>query len=144
VPDIKMLVAIACEPRDVFPHIAGATGFANWWSDDIVMRAGGEVEIGMRDRTLVYRLRPETMVMPARAAWTAETGAEWSGTSLLFDLAPDGGGTRLLFSHSGWARVSELFLSTTALWGALLFRLKETAERGTPTPLFRRTSPTPR
>jgi hypothetical protein len=143
-PDIKMLVPIACEPRDVFPRIAGATGFASWWSDDIVMRSGGEVEIRMPDRNLVCRLRPETMVMPARAAWSAEAGSEWSGTSLLFDLAPDSGGTRLLFNHSGWSKMSELYLMTTALWGALLFRLKEVSEQKAAAPLFHRASAAPR
>jgi uncharacterized protein YndB with AHSA1/START domain len=140
-PEIRMLISIAREPRDVFGLVAGATGFTSWWSEDITLKSDGAIEVGMADRSQVYRLRPETMVMPARAAWLVETGAEWAGTSLVFDLTPDESGTRLLFSHLGWAKATDHYLEATAMWGALLFRLKEAAENGTEHPLFSRASP---
>ncbi|HET9605383.1 MAG TPA: hypothetical protein VFO96_13915 [Gemmatimonadales bacterium] len=140
-PDIRLLISIARGSRDVFGLVAGATGFTSWWSDDIALKSDGAIEVGMADRAQVYRLRPETMVMPARAAWMVETGAEWAGTSLVFDLTPDESGTRLLFTHAGWGRTSDVFLESTAMWGALLFRLKEAAENGTEHPLFSRASP---
>ena len=140
-PDIRLLISIAREPRDVFSLVAGATGFTSWWSDDVSLKSDGAIEVGVADRAQVYRLRPETMVMPARAAWMVETGAEWSGTSLVFDLTPDESGTRLLFAHMGWDRMSDVFLESSAMWGALLFRLKAAAENGAEYPLFSRASP---
>jgi hypothetical protein len=140
-PDIRLLISIAREPRDVFSLVAGATGFTSWWSDDVSLKSDGAIEVGVADRAQVYRLRPETMVMPARAAWMVETGAEWSGTSLVFDLTPDESGTRLLFTHMGWDRMSDVFLESSAMWGALLFRLKAAAENGAENPLFSRASP---
>jgi uncharacterized protein YndB with AHSA1/START domain len=140
-PDIRLLISIAREPRDVFSLVAGATGFTSWWTDDVTLRSDGAIEVGMADRTQVYRLRPETMVMPARAAFMVVTGAEWAGTSLVFDLTPDESGTRVLLTHLGWTRMSEIFLESSAMWGALLFRLKDAAENGTEHPLFSRASP---
>ena len=59
----------------------------------------------------------------------------------MFDLTLDESGTRLLFTHTGWDRMSDGFLESSAMWGALLFRLKEAAENGADHPLFSRASP---
>lgn len=135
-PDIRLLMTIAREPRDVFPLVAGATGLASWWTDDVTVRPDGAVQAGVNGRTRVYLLRPETMVMPARAAWAVESGQEWNGTTLVFDLTPDQGGTRLLFTHGGWKKETDSFLECTTMWGALLFRLKDAVASGADHPLF--------
>ncbi len=139
--DIRLLVTIACEPRDVFGLVAGSTGFSSWWSDDVNVQSDGSVEIGMADRAQSLRLRPETMVMPARAAWAVDSGGEWAGTALVFDLTPDENGTRMLFTQGGWRKPTDAFLEAAAMWGALLYRLKQAAEQGSERPLFTRTSP---
>ncbi len=140
-PDIRLLVTIAGTPRDVFPFVAGATGLTSWWTDDVKVRSDGAVEAGTGGRMQVYLLRPETMVMPARAAWAVESGQEWGGTTLVFDLSPDESGTRLLLTHAGWKKETDVFLECTAMWGALLFRLKDAVESGADHPLFTRPAP---
>lgn len=140
-PDIRLLVTIERDPHDIFPLVAGSTGLTNWWTDDVVVRPDGSLQTGVDGATRVCLLRPETMIMPARAAWAIESTQEWGGTSLVFDLSTAPSGSRLLFTHGGWKRESDVFLEFSTMWGALLYRLKDTAESGDEHPLFTRPSP---
>ncbi len=85
----------------------------------------------------MYRLRPIALEPDRRAEWLCESGQEWSGTRLVFDLEARKAATRIRFTHAGWAEASDYFVSCNTTWGGLMFRLRAAAEGRAPGPLFR-------
>lgn len=137
-PDLVHLISIAAPPGTLFPLVATAPGLAQWWAEDVGVSPDGAVELRFFGGTTVYRLRPQTQLAPHRAIWVCETGKEWAGTRLTFELTPGGPGTTLRFGHTGWREATEYFVSCNTTWGALLFRLRALAEGHALGPLFLR------
>jgi uncharacterized protein YndB with AHSA1/START domain len=136
-PDIKHSIQITAEPQIVHPLVATADGFSRWWAADVSEdKATGNVELGFFKRATVYGLRPVQITTPHQAHWLCQTGKEWTGTRLLFDLTEQKGQTLLHFSHTGWQAETDYFISCNTTWGELMFRLKAAAEGKSPGPLF--------
>ena len=135
-PDIVHLITIAASPAALFPLVATGTGLAEWWAEDVVVRPDGAVDLGFFNRATVYRLRPQTQLASHRASWVCETGKDWEGTRLTFELQASGAGTSLRFSHTDWRTTSDYFISCNTTWGGLMFRLRAAAEGQAPGPLF--------
>jgi hypothetical protein len=136
-PDIKHSIVVDVEPRIVHPLVISAEGFSRWWASDVTEdKTGGTVELGFFNRATTYRLQPIQIAAPGQAHWLCQTGKEWSGTRLLFDLTENNGHTLLRFTHAGWQAETDYFVSCTTVWGELMFRIKATAEGKTPGPLF--------
>jgi hypothetical protein len=111
-PDIKHSISIGAEPNVVYPLVSSGQGFAQWWASDVTdEKPGGNVELGFFKRATVYGLKPIQLVPPRQAHWLCHTGKEWSGTRLLFDLAPDGKNTLLRFTHADWQAETDYFVS---------------------------------
>ena len=135
--DIKHMIQIAAAPAAVHPLVATAEGFKRWWTADVTVAAGnGAVERGFFNRATVYGLRPVQIASPREAHWLCETGKEWAGTRLLFDLVEQNGQTLFKFTHAGWQAETDYFTSCNTTWGELMFRLKAAVEGKTPGPLF--------
>jgi hypothetical protein len=135
--DIRHAIQIAAKAEAVYPLIATAKGFSEWWAADVT-EPDGAAELGFFNRATVYRLRLKADNPPLRADWVCETGKEWAGTEILFRLAPGGPGTLVHFTHAGWQSVSDYFVSCNTTWGGLMFRLKAAAEGKSLGPLFLR------
>ncbi|MBZ5659040.1 MAG: hypothetical protein LAO08_01420 [Acidobacteriia bacterium] len=85
--DIKHMIQVNAAPPAVFPLVATAAGFSQWWAADVTEdKATGNVELGFFNRATVYGLHPIQIAAPKQAHWSCHTGKEWSGTRLLFDL----------------------------------------------------------
>jgi uncharacterized protein YndB with AHSA1/START domain len=136
--EIKHSIQIDAPPATVYPLVATARGLARWWAADVkpVTGAAAGVELGFFNRQTIYRLRPHTFLPPLQAAWACESGKEWSGTQVIFLIAPQGTGTLLHFAHGGWKEETDYFTSCNTVWGGLLFRLKAVAEGHAVGPLF--------
>jgi hypothetical protein len=135
--DIWHAIQIAAGEGTIYPLVATAKGLQKWWAADIT-EPDGAVELGFFNRTTIYRLRSTIRRPPGNAEWACESGDEWSGTRLSFQIAAAKSGTLLRFSHAGWRAESEYFTSCNTTWGELMFRLKAAAEGKTPGPLFTR------
>lgn len=137
-PDIRHLLQIQASAAAIFPLVSTAKGFTRWWTADArdVTAPQPGVELRFAGSPTIYRLRAETFLPPAQAAWSCETGREWSGTQLIFLLSPEGTGTLLRFLHSDWEAETDYFSACNTVWGELLFRLKAVAEGQTPGPRF--------
>lgn len=133
--DIQHAIQIAAKPETIYPLIATAKGFAQWWAADVT-ETGGAVELGFFNRATVYRLRLESDRPPVEAEWICETGAEWSGTHVKFRLEGRASGTLVRFTHGGWQSETDYFTSCNTTWGELMFRLKSAAEGKPRGPLF--------
>jgi uncharacterized protein YndB with AHSA1/START domain len=136
-PDIKHSIQIDAAPQVVHPLVASAKGFSQWWASDVTeVKASGNVELGFFNRATVYGLHPIQITAPRQAQWLCQSGKEWSGTRLLFDLAEQNGKTLLRFTHADWQAETDYLVACTTTWGELMYRLKATAEGKTPGPLF--------
>lgn len=133
-PDIKHAILIDAPADLVFSLVSSAQGFRQWWAED-VMETPGEVDLGFFNRTTLYSLKP-VRLEALKAEWFCQTGKEWEGTRLLFDVSPRDKQTALRFTHAGWQAETEYFISCTTTWGELMFRIKAAAEGKKPGPLF--------
>jgi hypothetical protein len=133
--DIQHSIQIASKPEAIYPLIATAKGFGQWWAADIT-ESGGAVDLGFFNRVTVYRLRLKVDKPPAQTEWLCESGDEWSGTRLIFLLEGRASGTLVRFTHAGWRTESDYFISCNTTWGELMYRLKAAAEGKSRGPLF--------
>ncbi|HWY22387.1 MAG TPA: hypothetical protein VNX26_14265 [Candidatus Acidoferrum sp.] len=133
--DIRHAIQIAAPPASIFPLVSTAHGWSQWWAAD-VSEAAGAIELGFFKRTTLYRLKPLLNESPTHSEWLVETGAEWSGTRLIFHLDAITSGTNLRFTHADWRSETEYFVNCTTTWGELMFRLKAAAEGKPRGPLF--------
>ena len=74
--DIEHAIQIAANPETIYPLIATAKGFGEWWAADITGSAD-VAELGFFNRATVYRLKLEVDQPLARTEWLCETGKEW-------------------------------------------------------------------
>ena len=130
--DIKHAIQIAVAPGRVHPLVASAAGLKQWWAEDVTEdRATGNVTLGFFNRATVYELHLREIAAPLRAHWLCQSGKEWGGTRLLFDLSEQKGQTLLRFTHAGWQAETDYFVACTTTWGELMFRIKAVAEGNT-------------
>ncbi len=134
-PDIKHSIQTSAAPEQVYSLVTNAKGLGAWWATDIT-EAGETVDLGFFKRATVYRLRLISQSSPTRAEWVCESGDEWNGTHIIFDMELVKGGTLLRFTHARWKAESPHFISCNTTWGELTFRVKAAAEGRTPGPLF--------
>jgi hypothetical protein len=133
--DIRHRIQIAATQEDVYRLTATAEGFRAWWAADTI-RTEDAIELGFFKRATVYRLKPVETNVPLKAEWICETGDEWGGTHLMFDVKAQGSGSVLQFAHAGWRAETDYFVSCNTTWGELMFRLKASAEGKSHGPLF--------
>jgi hypothetical protein len=134
-PDIRHAIQIAASAELIFPIIATARGWKQWWAEDTV-ESGDVIELGFFKRTTLYRLKPLTQKPLQRSEWLCESGKEWSGTRLLFELKTAGTATNLHFMHADWEAETEYFTNCNTTWGELMFRIKSASEGDPRGPLF--------
>ena len=134
--DIVHSIEVAAAPEAIYPLVSTGPGFRAWWAEDVVMTSDGRVELGFFGRATVYRLHAISREAGAKVEWQIESGQEWAGTRLVFELEPRKAATLVRFEHAGWAAATEYFVSCNTTWGGLMFRLRAAAEGKAPGPLF--------
>jgi quinol monooxygenase YgiN/uncharacterized protein YndB with AHSA1/START domain len=133
--EIQHSVQIAAKQELIYPLVATADGFRQWWATDVTEPAGA-VELAFFNRSSIYRLRRQIEKPPAEVEWSCETGQEWAGTRIRFRLEAAESGTVLHFNHAGWQTASDYFVSCNTAWGELVYRLKSVAQGKARGPLF--------
>jgi hypothetical protein len=153
--DIVHGITVCTRPGVVFPLVSTGAGFRRWWARDVRETPDGATELGFCESSTiyrlhptiretnrrvvwqcVYRLRPLVREPASRMHWRCETGREWEGTRLVFELEPCGPTTFVHFRHADWPEETRHFVTCNTMWGELLFRLKDSAEGKEPGPLF--------
>ena len=118
--------------------MATGKGFTKWWAEDVSGEPPGRVTLGFFNRSTIYVLSPKAVTPATRAVWLCESGHEWEGTELRFELTPTPKGVMLHFLQAGWRDATEYFRMCNTTWGELMYRLKNDAEGHGAGPLFRR------
>jgi uncharacterized protein YndB with AHSA1/START domain len=132
VPDLKHIVPVNATSDQVYAAVATEAGMQGWWTADTRMeeKVGGKAEFGFENHQHVFRMTIEKLE-PGRCVILRCHGEqpEWNGTMLRWDVDDNGdGATTLRFVHSGWREVTEFCSSCNAMWGNLMFRLKDNVE----------------
>lgn len=130
-------IEIDAPPAQVYEALATTEGLRGWWTADSRAdpNVGGAAEFGFDSRGTVFRMRIEELKPSARVVWAClGEPDEWTGTRLVWELAPEEGGTALRFTHAGWRSPTPYFASCNSMWGSLMFRLKDYVEGKRPGP----------
>ena len=126
--DIRHSITINAPAERIYPLISQAAGFAQWWGADVNNVGSDAFEIAFFNRATVYRLKPVALNPPKQAEWICESGHEWSGTYLTFQISAKNDQNLLRFTHGRWREATDYFVDCTTVWGHLMFRLKAAAE----------------
>ena len=137
--NITYSISIEASRERVFPLVASGSGFSQWWTADASEDLStGIVELAFFNRTTVYRLKPIQISTSWTTEWLCQTGQEWTGTRLLFELTETYGKTQLRFTHTDWKAKTDYFVACTKVWEELMLCLKAVAEGGAISPLIPR------
>ena len=136
-PDISHMIRVAAPVERVSALVGTADGFTKWWAEDVAEGPDGMVSLGFFNRQTIYALRRSAKTAP-RIVWQCDSGHEWAGTEIAFDLSADKSATVLRFRHANWAAVTDYFTSCNTTWGELMFRIAGEAEGHGRGPLFKR------
>ena len=135
-------ISIAASPERVFAAWTTQEGLASWWTSDctVAKDVGGVNVFGFQGRAVLFHFHIDALVAPQHVQWTGIAGPkmpdEWIGTTIDVQLLPEGGNTRLRFSHRDWRSSEGAFRACNTTWGELMYRLRDACEgRGTG-PLF--------
>jgi uncharacterized protein YndB with AHSA1/START domain len=112
-------------------------GLRGWWTADSKTedKAGGKAEFGFDKRGTVFRMNIEKLEPGKRLVWSCHGDpAEWTGTTLTWELTPQGEGTILRFTHGDWKSANDYFAMCNSTWGELMYRLKDYVEGKNPGP----------
>jgi len=126
--DIMHLIKIRAAPERIYHAIATAEGIRNWWTRDVSLDAeiGGAGEFGFYGHRFAIKVRVAELAPSAQVGWSdvSSTRGSFDGTTIVFDLKPDGNYTTLLFAHRGFKNADDEYASATTRWGYYLLSLK--------------------
>jgi len=140
VSDYAILMQFDLDADRATVHRALSTeeGIRSWWSARTDGPMGGELRVSFPDVPQPFEFTV-SHDHADRVEWvTGGFPPWWAGTSISWDLTdnPDGAGTRLLFSHGGYAPDNPVIPIVTPAWAQIILRLKGYAETGKRQPFF--------
>jgi uncharacterized protein YndB with AHSA1/START domain len=138
--EISHLIAIAAPPQKVYAAQATQVGLRAWWTADSTAdeAVGGKAEFGFGNKGAIFRMTIATLDPARQVVWNCRgDNPEWDGTRLAWTITPDGSGSLLRFTQSGWKEMTDMVASCNSTWGELMYRLKDSAEGKHPGPHWR-------
>jgi len=139
-PAILQDFPIAASPNRVFDAVSTPAGLDAWWT----LHSKGHPTLGATyelDFGPGYLWKAEvTRADPSTAFELRLTSAdaEWTGTTVGFELAPAGDGTQVRFYHRGWPAPSEHYRISNHCWAMYLRILRRHLEHGESVPYAER------
>ena len=118
-------------PDEVYAALTTLDGLSGWWTEN----TDGGTAVG---DVVHFRFQPGDIDMtvgeldPGRhVLWQVTDGPrEWIGTTVNWELRPDGEGTTVLFTHHGWREPVEFMHHCSTKWAVFLLSLKSLIETG--------------
>jgi uncharacterized protein YndB with AHSA1/START domain len=105
---IKEKLIVRGSPAKLFEALTTPAGYRGWWSKDcqIAEKAGDESKLKFnKDGNIVsMRFRLDETIPGRSVRWTCvgHDMDSWIGTTLRWDLSPDGDATEVSLEHRGW------------------------------------------
>jgi uncharacterized protein YndB with AHSA1/START domain len=129
---------ILASPELVYEALTTAEGIRKWWTTDADL--GAEVgDLGVfrfHEGKTVTEVRIDKLRPGTRVEWTviSSRDAHWAGTTITFELDPEGDETGVFFAHRGFVVANRSFAMTNSNWAGCLASLQEYLEIGVGTP----------
>jgi uncharacterized protein YndB with AHSA1/START domain len=133
--DYEASLELECTPQAAFEALTTVEGLAGWWTSVTGDGSpGGELQFQFgQGAPLVMHV--DAADSGSRVQWTClryDPLPDWVGTSISFELTPDGsGGCALAFRHRGLTPKLECFDGCKSGWDHFLPSLERYAETGT-------------
>ena len=126
---------IAAAPQRVFSALTQQDEIAHWWTNDLTAKpeVGSLAEFRFtRWGAGILQFEIAELDPDKKVRWISRQGLpQWAGTSVTWQLTPVHNGTKLIFTHDGFAQVDE---RTRGAWEYFLASLKSYLETGKGTP----------
>jgi uncharacterized protein YndB with AHSA1/START domain len=135
---ILMQFDLDADRETVHRAISTEEGIRSWWSVKTDGPSDGQLRVSFPDVPQPFEFTVGEDA-PDRVEWvTGGYPPWWAGTSIHWVLAdnPDAAGTRLRFSHGGYAPDNPVIPIVTPAWAQIILRLKGYAETGRSQPFF--------
>jgi uncharacterized protein YndB with AHSA1/START domain len=135
---ILMQFDLDADRETVHRALSTEEGIRSWWSVKTDGPSHGQMRVSFPDVAQPFEFTVGEDG-PDRVEWvTGGYPPWWAGTSIQWDLAdnPDAAGTRLRFSHGGYAPDNPVIPIVTPAWAQIILRLKGYVETGRPQPFF--------
>jgi uncharacterized protein YndB with AHSA1/START domain len=137
---MKQQVRIYASPSTVYQSPSTEAGLRAWWTSDMIVepRVGSIAEFSHGEEGTHLRARVVELVPDNQVVWDClGEHEEWKGTRITWRMEARGSSTERYLIHSDWVFADGWFGTLNAIWGALLYRLKDYAEGKTPGPFFK-------
>ncbi len=126
-------LTIEAAPQRVWGAITEPDEIVQWWAYEarVQPEVGSLAEFRFRQGAFVMQFEVAELDADEKVRWISKSPPQWAGTSVTWQLTPVHNGTRLLFTHDGFAQVDE---RTRGAWVYFLASLKSYLETGKGTP----------
>ena len=136
-PAIVKELTIAAAPQRVWSALTKPDEIVRWWSDEarVQPEVGSLAEFRFRPPAGALQFEVAELDEGSKRHWIARQGPpQWAGTSVTWQLTPVPNGTRVVFTHEGFAQVDEAYERTRGNWDYFLTSLSSYLETGKGTP----------
>jgi len=127
-------LTIAAAPQRVFSALTQQDEIVQWWAYEARVKpeVGSLGEFRFRQGAFVIQFEVAELEQDEKVRWISkQVPPQWAGTNVTWQLTPVHSGTKLLFTHDGFAQVDE---RTRGAWVYFLASLKSYLETGKGTP----------
>ena len=130
-------LTIEAAPQRVWGAITQQDEIVQWWAYQARVKpeVGSLGEFRFRQGAFVMQFEVAELDQDEKVHWISRQGPpQWAGTSVTWQLTPIHNGTKLVFTHEGFAQVDEAYAQTRGNWAYFLDSLKSYLETGKGTP----------
>ncbi len=130
-------LTIEATPQRVWGAITKPDEIVQWWAYEARVKpeVGSLAEFRFRPPAGVLQFEVAELDQDEKVHWISRQGPpQWAGTSVTWRLTPVHNGTKLIFTHDGFAQVEERDERTRGAWVYFLASLKSYLETGKGTP----------
>ncbi len=130
-------LTLEAAPQRVWGAITQQEEIVHWWSDEARVKpeVGSLGEFRFRPPAGVLQFEVAELDQDEKVSWISRQGPpQWAGTSVTWQLTPVPNGTKVVFTHEGFAQIDEANERTRGNWEYFLASLKSYLETGKGTP----------
>ena len=126
-------LTIEAAPQRVWGAITQQDEIVQWWAYEarVTPEVGSLAEFRFRQGAFVMQFEVAELDQDEKVRWISKSPPQWAGSSVTWRLTPVHNGTKLIFTHDGFAQVDE---RTRGAWVYFLASLKSYLETGKGTP----------
>ena len=129
-------LTIASSPQRVWGALTQQDEIVQWWAYEAHVKpeVGFLAEFRFRQGAFVMQFEVAELEQDEKVHWIAKSPLLWAGSSVTWQLTPVRSGTKLLFTHDGFAKIDGESEGTRGAWVYFLASLKSYLETGKGTP----------